>query len=202
MMNMISPSPCRFLRSHYFTNMAATTGSGLCWRRLEAVRELATTTTSRMTVSPTTTTTTHYQHHYEPDRSAQSLLPFLPLTTFPSSSHRVTQPVSVLPWWTSTLSLDRTCVPQLAMLPTTEQRDHGVQLGDSNDNNNNNKQISDHWFLVESHTEDGGTAGVDVVGWECMNRNARRGKRANHGKRPCSRQRRRSKRRAFGNHRR
>jgi hypothetical protein len=37
---------------------------------------------------------------------------------------------------------------------------------------------------------------------QLMNRNARRGKRANKGKRPCSRQRRRGKRRAFGNHRR
>jgi len=37
---------------------------------------------------------------------------------------------------------------------------------------------------------------------EMMNRNARRGKRANKGKRPVSRQRRRSKKRAFGNHRR
>jgi hypothetical protein len=37
---------------------------------------------------------------------------------------------------------------------------------------------------------------------QLMNRNARRGKRANRGKRPCSRQRRRGKRRAFGNHRR
>lgn len=37
---------------------------------------------------------------------------------------------------------------------------------------------------------------------QLMNRNARRGKRANHGKRPCSRARRRAKRRAFGNHRR
>ena len=35
-----------------------------------------------------------------------------------------------------------------------------------------------------------------------MNRNARRGKRANHGKRPCSRHHRRTKKRAFGNHRR
>jgi hypothetical protein len=35
-----------------------------------------------------------------------------------------------------------------------------------------------------------------------MNRNARRGKRANRGKRPVSRARRRSKKRAFGNHRR
>lgn len=36
----------------------------------------------------------------------------------------------------------------------------------------------------------------------CMNRNARHAKRANRGKRPCSRQRRRSRRRQFGNHRR
>jgi hypothetical protein len=36
----------------------------------------------------------------------------------------------------------------------------------------------------------------------CMNRNARRGKRANRGKRPVSRVRRRQKRRAYGNHRR
>jgi hypothetical protein len=35
-----------------------------------------------------------------------------------------------------------------------------------------------------------------------MNRNARRGKRANRGKRPVSRARRRTKKRAFGNHRR
>lgn len=35
-----------------------------------------------------------------------------------------------------------------------------------------------------------------------MNRNARRGKRANRGKRPVSRARRRVKKRAFGNHRR
>jgi hypothetical protein len=35
-----------------------------------------------------------------------------------------------------------------------------------------------------------------------MNRNARRGKRANRGKRPVSRARRREKKRAFGNHRR
>jgi hypothetical protein len=36
----------------------------------------------------------------------------------------------------------------------------------------------------------------------CMNRNARYPKRANHGRRPCSRQHRRSRRRRFGNHRR
>ena len=35
-----------------------------------------------------------------------------------------------------------------------------------------------------------------------MNRNARKPRRANHGKRPCSRVARRNKRRAFGNHRR
>ena len=34
----------------------------------------------------------------------------------------------------------------------------------------------------------------DVVEWEALNRNARRPKRANHGKRPCSHVRRRSKR--------
>ena len=38
--------------------------------------------------------------------------------------------------------------------------------------------------------------------YECMNRNARRGKRANKGKRACSRQLRRKRRRRFGNHRR
>jgi hypothetical protein len=36
----------------------------------------------------------------------------------------------------------------------------------------------------------------------CMNRNARRGKRANKGKRPCSHQHRRKRRRRFGSHRR
>jgi hypothetical protein len=36
----------------------------------------------------------------------------------------------------------------------------------------------------------------------CMNRNARRGKRANKGKRPCSRNCRRKRRRRFGSHRR
>jgi hypothetical protein len=36
----------------------------------------------------------------------------------------------------------------------------------------------------------------------CMNRNARHPRRANHGKRPCSRQNRRARRRRFGNHRR
>jgi hypothetical protein len=35
---------------------------------------------------------------------------------------------------------------------------------------------------------------TDVVEWEALNRNARRPKRANHGKRPCSHVRRRSKR--------
>lgn len=39
-------------------------------------------------------------------------------------------------------------------------------------------------------------------GYLCMNRNARHPKRANHGKRPCSRQHRRARRRRFGNHRR
>jgi hypothetical protein len=38
--------------------------------------------------------------------------------------------------------------------------------------------------------------------YDCMNRNARRGKRANKGKRACSRQNRRKRRRRFGNHRR
>jgi hypothetical protein len=38
--------------------------------------------------------------------------------------------------------------------------------------------------------------------YSCMNRNARRAKRANHGKLACSRQRRRKRRRRFGNHRR
>lgn len=38
--------------------------------------------------------------------------------------------------------------------------------------------------------------------YNCMNRNARRGKRANKGKRACSRQNRRKRRRRFGNHRR
>ena len=39
-------------------------------------------------------------------------------------------------------------------------------------------------------------------GMELMNRNARRGKRANRGKRPCSRSGRRDRRNALGNHRR
>ncbi len=38
--------------------------------------------------------------------------------------------------------------------------------------------------------------------YDCMNRNARYGKKANKGKRPCSRQNRRKRRRRFGNHRR
>ena len=38
--------------------------------------------------------------------------------------------------------------------------------------------------------------------YDCMNRNARRGKRANKGKRACSRQNRRKRRRRFGNHKR
>jgi hypothetical protein len=38
--------------------------------------------------------------------------------------------------------------------------------------------------------------------YQVMNRNARKAKRANHGKRPCSRDARRRKRRANGNHRR
>ena len=37
---------------------------------------------------------------------------------------------------------------------------------------------------------------------QCMNRNARKPRKANHGKRPCSRQSRRAKRNAYGNHRR
>ena len=41
-----------------------------------------------------------------------------------------------------------------------------------------------------------------VQNLELMNRNARPGKRANRGKRPVSRHRRRNKKRAFGNHRR
>jgi hypothetical protein len=59
-------------------------------------------------------------------------------------------------------------------------------------------------------------SGPIIVGWmemeeeeeeaplpmEAMNRNTRRGKRANRGKRPVSRARRRTNRRAFGNHRR
>ena len=34
----------------------------------------------------------------------------------------------------------------------------------------------------------------DIISWEALNRNARRPKKANHGKRPCSHVRRRSKR--------
>jgi hypothetical protein len=63
-------------------------------------------------------------------------------------------------------------------------------------------------------------AGPQIIGWmdmemeiekedkptpppmRAMNRNARRGKRANRGKRPVSRARRRGIKRAFGNHRR
>jgi hypothetical protein len=40
------------------------------------------------------------------------------------------------------------------------------------------------------------------VDYFCMNRNARHPRRANHGKRPCSRQHRRARRRRFGNPRR
>lgn len=70
------------------------------------------------------------------------------------------------------------------------------------------------WVNLEEdqNERDGDSAEADVapapnaseqpVQHEFMNRNARRGKRANAGKRPCSRQRRRSKKRAFGNHRR
>lgn len=50
----------------------------------------------------------------------------------------------------------------------------------------------DHDSTEDSHRET----------YDCMNRNARRGKRANKGKRPCSRQHRRKRRRRFGNHRR
>ena len=42
----------------------------------------------------------------------------------------------------------------------------------------------------------------EEASYQTMNRNARRPKKANHGKRPCSRIRRRTKRRQFGNWRR
>jgi hypothetical protein len=42
--------------------------------------------------------------------------------------------------------------------------------------------------------DDASSLDTDVVEWEALNRNARRPKRANHGKRPCSHVRRRSKR--------
>ncbi|KAM3577186.1 hypothetical protein VYU27_000869 [Nannochloropsis oceanica] len=39
---------------------------------------------------------------------------------------------------------------------------------------------------------------VEVEGFDCLNRNARRGKKANHGKRPVSSARRKQKNRTFG----
>jgi hypothetical protein len=52
------------------------------------------------------------------------------------------------------------------------------------------------------HVNDGPLAVENGAGVWCMNRNARRGKRANRGQRAVSRMKRRAKRRAFGNHRR
>lgn len=62
-------------------------------------------------------------------------------------------------------------------------------------------------FLPLEHPSAPVTIGwIDLIdddeSMELMNRNARRGKRANGGKRPVSRQARRAKKRAFGNHRR
>jgi hypothetical protein len=53
-----------------------------------------------------------------------------------------------------------------------------------------------------AHVNDGPLAVENGTGVWCMNRNARRGKRANRGQRAVSRMKRRAKRRAFGNHRR
>ncbi len=55
------------------------------------------------------------------------------------------------------------------------------------------------WWAIE---EDGNDEQDDSNRMDLMNRNSRFGKKANGGKRACSRQARRSKRRAFGNHRR
>lgn len=52
-----------------------------------------------------------------------------------------------------------------------------------------------------SHDDDDRSPHKDMT-YDCLNRNARRGKRANKGKRACSRQNRRKRRRRFGNHRR
>lgn len=55
---------------------------------------------------------------------------------------------------------------------------------------------------VHMHLEDACDPILSFDVLELMNRNARHGKRANRGNRPVSRQRRRVKKRAFGNHRR
>lgn len=61
------------------------------------------------------------------------------------------------------------------------------------------------WVDIPAEKDDDGTATTTTTAettLELMNRNARRGKRANKGKRPCSHVRRRKKRRAFGSWRR
>lgn len=57
-------------------------------------------------------------------------------------------------------------------------------------------------LLCQRDTLDRMSTSTDQETYDCMNRNARRGKRANKGKRACSRQARRKRRRRFGNHRR
>mmetsp|Transcript_14200 Transcript_14200/g.31013 ORF Transcript_14200/g.31013 Transcript_14200/m.31013 type:complete len:150 (+) Transcript_14200:122-571(+) len=59
------------------------------------------------------------------------------------------------------------------------------------------------WGEVESEMNEGIVEpNNSTEAWDLMNRNARRPKKANHGKRPCSRVSRREKRRRFGNWRR
>ena len=59
----------------------------------------------------------------------------------------------------------------------------------------------DQYIARDQEEQQGGRVSHPSRRW-CMNRNARRGNRANKGSRPCSRIRRRKKRRAYGNHRR
>lgn len=59
------------------------------------------------------------------------------------------------------------------------------------------------WWAIDSEDNElDDDEQEDPKQMDLMNRNSRFGKKANGGKRACSRQRRRSKRRAFGNHRR
>lgn len=62
--------------------------------------------------------------------------------------------------------------------------------------------VGSWWSIEEKDLEIDNSESEDPNQMDLMNRNSRFGKKANGGKRACSRQRRRSKRRAFGNHRR
>jgi hypothetical protein len=97
---------------------------------------------------------------------------------------------------------------QHSQSPTWDREEKGntTEKGEEEDKTNTTATTMHSGIKIQEEEKDtkkattvgdnGATAASDGV--QCMNRNARRPKRANHGKRPCSRYRRRMKRNKLG----